>query len=1004
MPRSTISRAAAAVVALTSTVSAVYAPGGSNNVVMYWGQGNDQYPLSVACADPAIDVVTLGFVNGFPSKEGEYPATNFANACWGTYYPDPFDSEKKSGLLKDCPSINEGIAVCRKNNKKVLLSLGGGLPTNYYLPDEKTTTWFAKFLVGAFGPKQDSWTGPRPIGDEFVDGFDLDLEAEASKVPRPEFISANYGFLVNELKRFNNDFIITAAPQCEVPDIRLFDAIKNAHFDMIFTQFYNTPKCSARQGFKELTPKKGDPPSTFTFENWAVWLSENSKNKAVKLYLGLPASPKGSPSYQDHYLKPNEANDLVAKWRFAQKTSPFFGGIMLWEHKVSADNVIDCKNYGAWMKDILSSKFGSTWTKGCVKTSSSATVASSTRLSSTRASSTRLSSTRASSTPASSTLASSTRVSSSSASSTPASSSIASSIPSSSSIASSTSASSSIASSIPSSSSIASSTSASSSVASSISASSSIASSTAASSTAASSTESSSSIASSTPASSAQGSSTIASSSTVSTTSAAVSPTATMPTVDGHCGDQGHGIVYTCHGYNNGNCCSQYGYCGGLGDAGAAYCGEGCNPLFGECDNTSQSSSVASSTSVASSSVASSSTVESSSATESSSTVEASSTVASSSSVASSSAIASSSVASSSIVSSTATSASSSASVSSSSYSETTPVATSSASQSSVIESSTLSVPYPSGNITYTPYPTGSASIVYPEDVSKSLYPHSSQTLTYSSQSGVHYPAGNATTPCTTSTAAPSSSSPAPVYGASSSAPAPVYGGQYPPSVTSMPGQNYPSYPASSTVKVITTTYVDACETGITTKTETITQTVCNKCKGDSVTSVYVCNKCGPAVVPYTITKPASPATDVPVVPTMPVQPSSPSHGGDKPQSPAKESTPSYGGERPHNTPTYEVPKKQEVPGASTTVEIVYITKTPIPMAPTVQHTPAMPYPSAPVQNGTSGYPVKPSGTGVATPTKPSSYTPPAQFTGAASHLSAGMAGLLAVVAGLFVL
>ncbi|EAT92360.2 hypothetical protein SNOG_00865 [Parastagonospora nodorum SN15] len=962
-----------AVVALTSTVSAVYAPGGSNNVVMYWGQGNDQYPLSVACADPAIDVVTLGFVNGFPSKEGEYPATNFANACWGTYYPDPFDSEKKSGLLKDCPSINEGIAVCRKNNKKVLLSLGGGLPTNYYLPDEKTTTWFAKFLVGAFGPKQDGWTGPRPIGDEFVDGFDLDLEAEASKVPRPELISANYGFLVNELKRFNNDFLITAAPQCEVPDIRLFDAIKNAHFDMIFTQFYNTPKCSARQGFKELTPKKGDPPSTFTFENWAVWLSENSKNKAVKLYLGLPASPKGSPSYQDHYLKPNEANDLVAKWRFAQKTSPFFGGIMLWEHKVSADNVIDCKNYGAWMKDILSSKFGSTWTKGCVKTSSSATGFLDSCFLHLGVIYSRLfeqcilhpcfvkhcflhplfvkhrllyirffkhcflhplfvy-------------------------------------------------------------------------VASSISASSSIASSTAASSTAASSTESSSSIASSTPASSAQGSSTIASSSTVSTTSAAVSPTATMPTVDGHCGDQGHGIVYTCHGYNNGNCCSQYGYCGGLGDAGAAYCGEGCNPLFGECDNTSQSSSVASSTSVASSSVASSSTVESSSATESSSTVEASSTVASSSSVASSSAIASSSVASSSIVSSTATSASSSASVSSSSYSETTPVATSSASQSSVIESSTLSVPYPSGNITYTPYPTGSASIVYPEDVSKSLYPHSSQTLTYSSQSGVHYPAGNATTPCTTSTAAPSSSSPAPMYGASSSAPAPVYGGQYPPSVTSMPGQNYPSYPASSTVKVITTTYVDACETGITTKTETITQTVCNKCKGDSVTSVYVCNKCGPAVVTYTITKPASPATDVPVVPTMPVQPSSPSHGGDKPQSPAKESTPSYGGERPHNTPTYEVPKKQEVPGASTTVEIVYITKTPIPMAPTVQHTPAMPYPSAPVQNGTSGYPVKPSGTGVATPTKPSSYTPPAQFTGAASHLSAGMAGLLAVVAGLFVL
>jgi chitinase len=218
-----------------------------------------------------------------------------------------------------------------------------------------------------------------------------------------------------------------------------------------------------------------------------------------------------------------------------------------------------------------------------------------------------------------------------------------------------------------------------------------------------------------------------------------------------------------------------------------------------------------------------------------------------------------------------------------------------------------------------------------------------------------------------------------------------------------MPGQNYPSSPASSTVKVITTTYVDSCETGVTTKTETITQTVCNKCKPDSVTSVYVCNKCGPAVVTYTITKPATPATNVPVVPTMPAMPSGPNYGGEKPQPPAKESTPSYGGDKPANTPSYDVPKKQEVPAESTTVEIVYVTKTPVPVVPTAKNTP-MPYPSAPAQNGTSGYPVKPSGTGAALPSKPASYTPPAQFTGAASHVGVGMTGFLAVVAGLLVL
>jgi chitinase len=260
------------------------------------------------------------------------------------------------------------------------------------------------------------------------------------------------------------------------------------------------------------------------------------------------------------------------------------------------------------------------------------------------------------------------------------------------------------------------------------------------------------------------------------------------------------------------------------------------------------------------------------------------------------------------------------------------------------------------------------------------------------------------------------SSSPAPVYGASSS-PAPVYGASkgydaYPPSVTSKPGQDYPSYPSSSTVTVVTTTYVDSCETGITTKTETITQTVCNKCQGDSVTSVYVCNNCGPSVVTYTLTKPATPATNVPAVPTAPAKPNGPTYGGDKPQEPAKPSTPSNGSDKPSYPPTYDVPKKQEVPAGSTTVEVVYITKTPVPVVPSVKHTPA-PYPSAPANS----YPVKPTGTGAgapptkptgtgagAPPTKPSSYVPPAQFTGAASHVGVGMTGFLAIVAGFLVL
>jgi chitinase len=77
MPRSTISRAAAAAALLTSTVSAAFNAGSSSNVVMYWGQGANQFPLTQVCQDSSIDVVNIAFVNGFPNKVGDYPATNF---------------------------------------------------------------------------------------------------------------------------------------------------------------------------------------------------------------------------------------------------------------------------------------------------------------------------------------------------------------------------------------------------------------------------------------------------------------------------------------------------------------------------------------------------------------------------------------------------------------------------------------------------------------------------------------------------------------------------------------------------------------------------------------------------------------------------------------------------------------------------------------------------------------------------------------------------------------
>lgn len=67
---------------LATTVSAAFDAGSTKNIAMYWGQGSNQIPLSDVCADPTIDIVNIGFVNGFPQKVGDYPKTNFGKRLY----------------------------------------------------------------------------------------------------------------------------------------------------------------------------------------------------------------------------------------------------------------------------------------------------------------------------------------------------------------------------------------------------------------------------------------------------------------------------------------------------------------------------------------------------------------------------------------------------------------------------------------------------------------------------------------------------------------------------------------------------------------------------------------------------------------------------------------------------------------------------------------------------------------------------------------------------------
>lgn len=302
-----------------------------------------------------------------------------------------------------------------------MLSLGGGWPTDYYLPTPDVANWFAEFLLGAYGPPTAEWKAagkPRPFGDAYVDGFDLDLEAAEWDVPSKDMLYANYDVFGKYIKA-HSSMLLSGAPQCVVPDARIFLALKEVPFDFLFTQFYNTWTCSAAKAVQDM---KNNAESTFTFNTWISWLKANSKNPDIKLYLGLAAGEDGLPTHKDHYLAPEDANMLVQ----SLQGDSMFGGVMLWEATVSKNNPTYDQSYGTWMKYAVEGTFED---KFHPVVSSSSMVSSTITPSSTPVSSTPASSTPASSTPASSIPASSIPASSVPASSTPASSTPISSVP-----------------------------------------------------------------------------------------------------------------------------------------------------------------------------------------------------------------------------------------------------------------------------------------------------------------------------------------------------------------------------------------------------------------------------------------------------------------------------------------------------------------------------------------------------------------------------------------------
>nr|OQO32390.1 hypothetical protein B0A51_00450 [Rachicladosporium sp. CCFEE 5018] len=419
-----------ATTAFAAIASAAFNPLSKTNVAVYWGQGPYQNRLLTTCQNPSVDIVNVAFVNAFPDNSpGAWPGTNFGNQCGDQTYTH----NGVSTLLKsNCPTIGSDIMTCQQTyGKKVLLSLGGGYPTNYYIANDTSANNFADFVWGAFGPKTAAWTNagnPRPFGDAVVDGFDFDIESQMSPAPNDvngnaitDYQSRGYATMITRLKNtlFGQDtsksYYISGAPQCPQPDVHLSSVISQAWFDFLFVQFYNNPSCSARAAV------------TFNANDSLLhWTQTPSKNSAVRIYFGIPASVNASTNPSD-YITQSEASAIVQRFSKFDK----WGGISLWESQYSQNNVACGQDYTTWMKKIVVAAVGGTTlntdTSNCPVTSTtSSTVQPTTTSSSTRSSSTLITTTTSStaqptttsSTRSSSTLVTTTRTSSTTTSST----------------------------------------------------------------------------------------------------------------------------------------------------------------------------------------------------------------------------------------------------------------------------------------------------------------------------------------------------------------------------------------------------------------------------------------------------------------------------------------------------------------------------------------------------------------------------------------------------------
>lgn len=207
----------------------------------------------------------------------------------------------------------DDIATCQEKGKTILLSIGGATYSEGGFKSEDDAKAGAKLMWETFGPVQSGSKALRPFGNVSLDGFDFDFEATV----------LHMATFANELRSLmdqdtSKQYFLTAAPQCPYPDQADKDILNGpVSIDAVFVQFYNN-YCGVNNFNTDATASK------YNFEEWDNWAKTVSKNKNVKVLLGVPADTTAAST---GYIPAAKLTEVI------QYTKKFesFGGVMMWD-------------------------------------------------------------------------------------------------------------------------------------------------------------------------------------------------------------------------------------------------------------------------------------------------------------------------------------------------------------------------------------------------------------------------------------------------------------------------------------------------------------------------------------------------------------------------------------------------------------------------------------------------------------------------------------------------